>query len=65
MELTVKAKIDYDFQKAEFFLVDLETDKTGDTTTVNVPKKSSRKPRLQRESKRSGKLPNTQYREAK
>jgi hypothetical protein len=68
MKLSIKAKIDYDHDKQEFFLaepVEIDWVKTDEQTGGAVPKKPARKPSVQRESKRSASLTDTEYREAK
>jgi hypothetical protein len=53
MEINIKATIDYDFEKAEFFLAEFDVVKTDEQTGSAVPKISPRKPGFQRERERS------------
>jgi hypothetical protein len=53
MEIKIKANIDYDFEKATFYLAEFDVVKTDDPATGNVPKKSPRKPGFLRDCQRS------------
>jgi len=53
MELKIKASIDYDYEKAKFYLAELDVEKADEQPRRTTLKESVRKPGLQRKFKRS------------